>query len=297
MSFFGNSGAVGAINSILKAASGQASPAAVDSVPSPGSDVPPAVSGPSAPKLPQGAKPYAKGAGVHVPPGTATGPIVCGDSNPPPAAKEREKSLLPENVSLGLLVAEYGKSQRITTHRAILLGCLSERWIAEQLQAGTALDRATAIKRIRMELVDNKIEPKEARVDLYIRCYWVARIFSGWKPELLSTRQEANSVPFSVLRLFPILLDVEKGHWSLSFAIRPQAQSLWQRAVKENLTAAAVDAAISAIMPERKPAGKSAAVKLPKFLKGLPSLSIVELETLRAQIVEELNRRAVSEAA
>ena len=104
---------------------------------------------------------------------------------------------------------------------------------------------------------------------------------------------EAYSVAFSVLRLFPIFLERDKAsdEWRIEKWAESAARALWRRAVGEQLSATVVNEAISELLPDRRPAGRSAAVKLPKLLKALPRLSVIELDSLRAQIDEELFRR------
>lgn len=270
----------------------QASAAAVNNPTSgnPPSAVSAAPDAPSTQQVPPGSVPYGHGAGYRVPPGTANGPILAGEVSTQPAAevpvkahvrnapaKDRaEKSLLPENVSIELLLSEYRQAQRSTTFKVLLLGMLSEAWIRSQLEKRTALDRATALKKIRSELADAKLERKEARVDLFVRCYWVATLLGGWRPDSLSSRQAANSVPFSVIRLFPLLLerkrDRDSDRWQLVPAYAEAAKELWSRAVAEKLPATVVDQEISKILPAR-------------------AVSIRKLRTVRLSVVQRLLAR------
>ena len=309
---FSDSKLISGIQSYLGArASQQASGAAIET---PSAKPPAVVSPPPAEPLPhkpeapakQTPRPYAHGAGVWVPPGTANGPIVIKDEGPGMkddrssiiAHPSSEKSLLPERVSLETIVSEFARAQRITTQRILLLGCASEKWISQQLAEKTALDRSTAIKKIRAQLAAAKLEKRECRVDLFIRCYWVARLFSGWNPDSQESRTAANSVAFSALRLFPLLIERDRPaeSWRLIEKHSAAAKALWQRAVGERLSAAAIDEALSQIIP-RRPVRRSAAVKLPALLKVLPRLSAVELDTLISRAQQERQRQALPAAA
>ena len=161
------------------------------------------------------------------------------------------KSLIVEPVTLDMLVAEFRKAQRITTQRVPLLGALCERWIRQQLEKGTALDRATAVKRIRAELATAKLEKKEARVDLYVRCYWVATLFSGWREDSQESRAAANELAFSAIRLFPVLVERDRAtdRWQLVSRYAEAAKALWTRAIAEKLAAKVIDEELSKILP------------------------------------------------
>ena len=115
------------------------------------------------------------------------------------------------------------------------------------------MDRATAIEKIREERPAEKLEKKEARVDLYIRCYWVAVLLGGWTPESQVSRSETNALAFSVLRLLPVLLERDRATntWRVIPAHAEKAGALWARAVSEHLSAAAVDQELSKILPAR----------------------------------------------
>jgi hypothetical protein len=164
-----------------------------------------------------------------------------------------DKPLLPETVTIEGLVAEFRRAQRLTTQRILLLGALCERWIRQQLEKGTALDRATAVKRIREELAAAKLEKKEARVDLYVRCYWVATLLSGWKEDSQESRAAANELAFSALRLFPVLVERDRAtdRWQLIGRYAEAGQALWGRAIAEKLSAKTVDVELSKILPAR----------------------------------------------
>ncbi len=251
--------------------------------------------------------PYRKGAGVHVPPGTSMGPIVAGEfvarpvPDKPATATEiavkahvrnvpaEEKSLLPAEVTLEVLIAEFRRVQRATTHRVLILGMLCQAWIREQLEKRTALDRATAIKKIREQLAEAKLEKNEARVDLFVRCHWVAVLLGGWRPDSQASRYDSGDVAFSVLRLFPLCIE-RRGKtdtWQIIPKYAEAAKTLWQRAVKERLSAAAVNAELSKILPARTlPIRKQRPVKLGTFLKMAPRLAIADVPALIARLQE-----------
>ena len=132
-------------------------------------------------------------------------------------------------MTLDTLVAEFRKAQRITTQRVLLLGALCERWIRSQLSERTALDRATAVKKIRETLAEARLEKKEARVDLFVRCHWVAVLLGGWKDDSQETRSASNELSFSALRLFPILIerDPKRDTWQLTPKYAEAGKALW----------------------------------------------------------------------
>jgi D-alanyl-D-alanine carboxypeptidase len=263
--------------------------------------------------VPPGAKPYLKGAGVYMPPGTANGPIVAEDRQAgeipvqeiPVKAHTRnvpalEKSLITEPVTLDMLVAEFRRAQRMMTQRVLFLGALSEHWIREQLAKGTALDRATAIKKIRSQLAEAGLEKKEARVDLYIRCHWVAVLFSGWRADSDDSRKAANTLSFSALRLFPILLQRNRvtDTWQLIAQYAEQGKALWSRAVSEKLSAAAIDAELSRIVPARSmPIRKHRPIRLSTIEKLLARLKPEDQQKLPALVNKVLAKASQPAAA
>lgn len=275
---------------------------------SPAGNSPSAVS--AAPDVPE-AVPYRKGAGVFVPPGTSNGPIEAGSGEQEkpapveipvkahvrtvPAKPAAEKSLLPESITIEMLVSEFRRAQRITTQRVLLLGALCEHWIREQLARRTALDRATAVKKIREELAGAKLEQKEARVDLYVRCYWVAVLLSGWRHDSQESRAAANDVAFSALRLFPVLIERDRtsDKWQLIGRYAEAARSLWARTIGEHLSAKTVDAEISKILPARSvPIKKHRPVKLKFLCKLFPRLPLADVPAAIAEL-QAIQRQSV----
>ena len=115
------------------------------------------------------------------------------------------------------------------------------------------MDRATAVKKIRETLADARLEKKEARVDLYVRCYWAAALFGGWRDDSQDSRAASNELSFSAIRLFPILIerDSKLDKWRLIEKYAEAGRALWGRAVKEHLSAAAIDGELSRIVPAR----------------------------------------------
>ena len=80
--------------------------------------------------------------------------------------------------------------------RVPLLGAICERWIRQQLAEGTALDRATAVEKIREQLAEARLEKKEARVNLFVRCHWVAVLFGAWRNNSQDAAQRRTNFPF-----------------------------------------------------------------------------------------------------
>lgn len=206
----------------------------------------------------------------------------------------KEKTLVPATVTMELLVAEFRKAQRITTQRVLLLGALCERWIRQQLAERTVLDRATAIKKIREQLAEAKLEKKEARVDLFVRCHWVAVLLGGWRDDSEEARAAANSLSFSALRLFPILVERDKADkWQLTEKYSAAGKGLWARAVKDRLSAGLVNEELSKIVPARTlPIRKHRPVKLGFLLKLAPRLPIADVPTLIARL-QEIQRQSL----
>ena len=212
-----------------------------------------------------------------------------------PAQAAAEKSLIVEPVTLDTLIAEFRKAQRITVQRVLLLGALCERWIRQQLSERTALDRATAIKKIRETLAEARLEKKEARVDLYVHCHWAAVLLGGWRDDSQESRAASNELSFSALRLFPVLLERDRAtdRWRLIDKYAEAARSLWTRAIKEHLSAAAVDEELSKILPARTlPIRKHRPVKIGFVLKLVPRLPVADLDTLIAR-AQELRRESL----
>jgi len=212
-----------------------------------------------------------------------------------PAPPAVEKLLIVEPVTLDMLVAEFRKTQRITTQRVLLLGALCERWIRQQLLERTALDRATAVKKIRETLAEARLEKKEARVDLYVRCHWVAVLLGGWRDDSQECRVASNELAFSALRLFPILIerDPKSDRWQLTAKYAEAAKALWARAVKKRLPASVVNEELSKIVPARTiPIRKHRPVKLSFLLKLAPRLPIADVPTLITRL-QEIQRQSL----
>ncbi len=126
----------------------------------------------------------------------------------------------------------------------MLLGALCKRWIRQQLAERTALDRATAIEKIPETLAKARLEKKEPRVDLYVRCHWVAVLLGGWKEDSQDSREACNELSFSGLRLFPILIERNsrrRDTWQLTPKSAEAAEALWTGEVREHLSAAVIN--------------------------------------------------------
>ena len=256
------------------------------------------------------AVPYRHGAGLWVPPGTANGPIEAGQGasvevpvkahvRTIPAKPVEEKSLLPAAITDDVLVGEFLRGERITVQRALLRGCLCEEWIRIQLEQRTALDRATAIKKIESLLAAAKAEKKESRPRVCIRVYWVARLFSGWSPEVEKSRAAASSLSFTAVRLFHVFLenDGAEDRRRLIPQYAAAARDLWERAVAGRMSAAACDAEITKILPARSlPIKKHRPVKLSLLLKMAPRLPIADVPTLIARLQEIQRQSLLSES-
>ena len=100
----------------------------------------------------------------------------------PGTAGEKAK----QPLTLEKLVEEFATDQRQTTARALRLGRHCDAWIRLQPERpeDVKLDRPSAIKFIRRRLAEAKLDRHTARVDRYIRCYWVAQLFGGKAEEL-----------------------------------------------------------------------------------------------------------------
>jgi hypothetical protein len=208
------------------------------------------------------------------PPAGVTGPAV---------AKKPQRQL-----TLDFLIEQYKENAELRTYRVLRLGCLTDRYIREQSDrpANEKLDRASCVRVIRRRLAEEHVEKEDARVDLYIRCYQAARLLSGWGLRDGDCK-EAEGLSYSVVRLFPVLCERDRSSeaWRILPATAAAAKALWGRAVQEHLSAAAVDAAISQILPERDSPAKQPARsrQAQTVLRILPHLSVEELtEIIRA---------------
>ena len=157
------------------------------------------------------------------------------------------------------------------------------------------MDRATAIKKIDSLLAEAKAEKKESRPRVCIRCYWVARLFSGWSPESEKSRAAASSLSFTAVRLFHVFVECDgaEDRRRLIPQYAEAAQALWNRAVDQRLSAAACDAEISKILPARTlPIRKHRPVKIGFVLKLVPRLPIADVPTLIARL-QEIQRQSL----
>ena len=138
---------------------------------------------------------------------------------------------------------------------------------------------------IREQLAEARLERKEARVDLFIRCHWVAVLFSGWRDDSQDSRQAANELAFSALRLFPVLIERDRStdRWRVIEKYAEAGKALWSRAIAEKLSAQAIDQALSAILPRTLPIKKHRPVKVGFVLKLMPRLPIADLDAVIAR--------------
>ena len=149
------------------------------------------------------------------------------------------------------------------------------------------MDRATAVKKIRERLADAKLEKKEARVDLFVRCHWVAVLLGGWRDDNQDSRTASNELAFSALRLFPVLIERDRAtdRWQLVEKYAAAGKALWARAISEHLPAAVVNEELCKIVPARTlPIRKHRPVKLRFLCKLFPRLPLADVPAAIAEL-------------
>jgi hypothetical protein len=238
--------------------------------------------------LPPISRPYAKGAGVYVPPGTANGPIVAEDVvlaapgeivvksylRGAPAAPKEE----PEPTA-DLIVEECSKRIRRNTRDSLAIGNMVYRFILRQPErpADAQFGRKGALEHLRGKLLAARLDEGSCRVDRDVRCYHLVHVFGG----------DSKGVNISVIRsMLPLLAKEEgKDRPALKEATAQAAKILWVRAVNEKLTAAAVRIEVLKILPAKLPRGdrQQKSRQAVTILRLLPTLSVEELaEVIRA---------------
>jgi hypothetical protein len=238
--------------------------------------------------LPPISRPYAKGAGVYVPPGTATGPIVAEDVvlaapgeivvksylRGAPAAPKEE----PEPTA-DLIVEECSKRIRRNTRDSLAIGNMVYRFILRQPErpADAQFGRKGALEHLRGKLLAARLDEGSCRVDRDVRCYHLVHVFGG----------DSKGVNISVIRsMLPLLAKEEgKDRPALKEATAQAAKILWVRAVNEKLTAAAVRIEVLKILPAKRPRDdrQQKSRQAVTVLRLLPLLSVEELaEVIRA---------------
>lgn len=205
--------------------------------------------------LPPEARPYAKGAGSWVPPGTSPGPTVATEviSGAPgeipvkahvrkPAAVQEEPEPTADSI-----VEEVGKRNRRNTRDSLSIGWMVYRFILHQPErpADAQFGRNGALEHLRERFLAAKYDEGSCRVDRDLRCYHLVYQFGG----------DARGVNISVIRTMLPLLEKEQGKErpKLKEAYVDAARALWQRAVAEKLTAAAVRIEVLKILPAKRP--------------------------------------------
>jgi hypothetical protein len=238
--------------------------------------------------LPPISRPYAKGAGVYVPPGTANGPIVAEDVvlaapgeivvksylRGAPAAPKEE----PEPTA-DLIVEECSKRIRRNTRDSLAIGNMVYRFILRQPErpADAQFGRKGALEHLRGKLLAARLDEGSCRVDRDVRCYHLVHVFGG----------DSKGVNISVIRsMLPLLAKEEgKDRPALKEATAQAAKILWVRAVNEKLTAAAVRIEVLKILPAKRPRDdrQQKSRQAVTVLRLLPLLSVEELaEVIRA---------------
>jgi len=205
--------------------------------------------------LPAGAVPYAKGAGYHVPPGTANGPVEASDerlgAEDPSSLASNPSSLIPvkahgrkpsQPITLEVVLEQF----RLFELRPLTIGKFCVQWLRHQpeLAAEEQLPRGEALRRIRQGLVQRDQVSMAARLDRYIACYFVALALGwddGWKLRYAAIRE-----------LMPLF---GRNAATEEYVLRPEREratrGLWARMVAERLTAETVRGEVRKIRPPK----------------------------------------------
>jgi len=203
-------------------------------------------------------------------------------SAPGTAGKEK----LP--VTAEVIVAEYGKSERQSTRRALFTGGLVQSWLNRQPErpADEQLDRASALKVLRRKLLDARCDRRSCNIDRDLRCYHAARLLAG----------EAESLSISAIRqILPLLGRDEGQRWQLLPAYAEEAKALWARMLAERLSSTVVRAEVARILPRRSLSiRKRRPIRVGVLLKLLPRVRCADLAILiqRAKDLETEMRTA-----
>ena len=141
------------------------------------------------------------------------------------------------------------------------------------------LDRASLLKMIRRNLIEAGIDTRSCRVDRYVRCYQVSRLFGG----------DAEKLSFSALREMQPLVERERTGeaWQIVPDYEPAAKSLWARMLGEHLSADVVRMEVHKILPAKSLSiRRHRPIKVGFVLKLLPRIPAADLATLEARIAE-----------
>ncbi len=136
------------------------------------------------------------------------------------------------------------------------------------------LDRPSAIKFIRRRLAEAKIDRHTARVDRYIRCYWVAQLLGG----------KAEELSFCSIREMQPLIgrDCATEQWRILTAYAGAATALWARMLAEKLSVNEVRAEVRKILPARSLPIRKRKIKFAALLKAVSVISREERTRLSA---------------
>ena len=265
-----------------------------------GAALPPAIQQPIATEgsLPPSARPYAKGAGFHVPPGTANGPILLDDSPPSPlersetqtpsaesaAAETAKKAPGAQRVTAEMIIERRLRSEASSTREDLAHGKRCNLWVRCQPERPTneQLDRAAAVRTLTRLMLAGKCDRKSCRVNRFIGCYHVSRLFGG----------DAESLTITAIReMIPLIeRDPKTDAWSISEATAAAARALWQRMLGERLTGDVVRQEVEKIRhPDPLPLEQQRRkTRMPRLHRTLEELSIEELKIARKWIGELL---------
>ncbi len=188
----------------------------------------------------------------------------------PGTAGEKAK----QPLTLEKLVEEFATDQRQTTARALRLGRHCDAWIRLQPERpeDVKLDRPSAIKFIRRRLAEAKIDRHTARVDRYIRCYWVAQLLGG----------KAEELSFCSIREMQPLIGRDRAteQWRILTAYAGAATALWARMLAEKLSVNEVRAEVRKILPARSLPIRKRKIKFAALLKAVSVISREERAAL-----------------
>ena len=186
-----------------------------------------------------------------------------------PGEKQRQP------LTLDALIGEFASDQRQTAARSIRLGRLADSWIRYQVERPpeSKLDRPSAIKLIVRRLAEAHVDRRTARVDRYIRVFWISRLFGG----------RADDLSFSTLREMQPLIERDRltEIWRIVPAHATAATALWEKILAEKPTADQVRSAVHAILPPRSVPIRRRKITFRKLLTLVATISQAE----RAAIV------------
>jgi len=211
---------------------------------------------------------------IASPPAIAT-VEVAGHVRAAPGEKQKQP------LTLDALIGEFACDQRQTVVRAVRLGRLADQWIRCQVERPeeSKLDRASAVKLIVRKLAEAHVDRRTARVDRYIRVFWVSKLFGG----------NAQDLSFSCLREMQPLIerDCATEEWRIVPAHATAAVALWERILAEKLTSDQVRGAVRAILPPRTMPIRKGKIKFSSLLKLVATVSATERAAILRRWQEE----------